>query len=165
MCSSDLFDSGPLGDRGAGAGVGANINVPLPAGCGNGAYLEAMHRVVLPALRDFAPDVIVVASGFDASAADPLGRMMVTATGYRQLTALLLEVAGELCDGRVMMTHEGGYSPTYVPFCGLAVLEEMSGVKTGIEDEFGAGYDLLPDQGLKAHQAEAIAQAASASGR
>ena len=132
--------------------MGANINVPLPAGCGNGAYLEAMHRVVLPALRDFAPDVIVVASGFDASAADPLGRMMVTATGYRQLTALLLEVAGELCDGRVMMTHEGGYSPVYVPYCGLAVLEQMSGVKTGVPDEIGAGYDALPEQALQPHQ-------------
>lgn len=158
-------DSGPMGERGEGAGVGANLNIPLPAGSGNGAYLETMRTVVVPALRAFRPDVIVVASGFDASAADPLGRMLVTASGYRQMTAVLLEAADELCGGRLMMTHEGGYSPTYVPYCGLAVLEEMSGVKTGIEDEFGAGYDTLPDQALKSHQAEVIAQAASASGK
>ena len=158
------FNSGHLSDRGEGAGVGANVNIPLPAGCGNGAYLEAMTAVVLPALYRFRPDVIVVTSGFDASAADPLGRMLVTTTGYRAMTTMVLDAAQELCNGRLMMTHEGGYSPTYVPYCGLSVLETMSGIKTGVEDAFGAGYDDLPDQQLAPHQAAAIAQAAQFAG-
>lgn len=148
-------NSGPMSERGTGNSV---INIPLPAGCGNGAYLDAMERIIVPAIRDFQPEVIVVPSGFDASAADPLGRMMVTSNGYRQLTEMLLNVAAEVCDGKVMMTHEGGYSPTYVPYCGLAVLEAMSGIKTGIEDVFGSGYDALPDQSLKDHQKAVIDQ-------
>ena len=158
------FDSGHLTERGQGAGEGSTLNIPLPAGCGNGAYLEAMRRVVLPAVRAFAPDVIVVASGFDASAADPLGRMLVTSQGYRDMTDMVLELAADVCGGRLMMTHEGGYSPTYVPYCGLAVLEQMSGVKTGIADDFGAGYDELPDQRLMDHQRAVIEAAARLAG-
>ena len=116
---------------------------------------------MLPAIRNFAPDVIVVASGFDASAADPLGRMLVTSSGYRQLTELLLNVADEVCAGKLMMTHEGGYSPIYVPYCGLAVLETMSGIKTDVPDPFGEGYYRLPDQALNTAQRERIGQAAN----
>lgn len=148
-------NSGPMTDRGA---EGSVINIPLPAGSGNGAYVHAMEQVIVPAVRNFNPDVIVVPSGFDAAATDPLGRMMVTSSGYRQLTEMLLNVAAEVCDGKLMMTHEGGYSPTYVPYCGLAVLETMSGIKTEIEDVLGSGYEALPDQVLKDHQKAVIDQ-------
>jgi len=77
---------------------------------------------------------------------------------------MLLAVADEVCEGKVMMTHEGGYSPTYVPYCGLAVLEAMSGVKTGIDDPFGPGFERLPDQALSEVQASRIAQAAQIHG-
>ena len=153
-------DSGFIDDIGGAAAAGSVINIPLPAGSGNGAYVEALEKVVLPAIRNFLPDVIVVASGFDASAADPLGRMLVTSSGYRQLTELLLNVADEVCEGKLMMTHEGGYSPIYVPYCGLAVLETMSGIKTDVPDPFGQGYDRLPDQVLNSAQSQRIGQAA-----
>lgn len=152
--------SGALAERGEGAGFGLNLNVPLPPGCGNGAYLEAVGRVVLPALDRFRPDLVVVACGFDASGADPLGRMMVSSEGYRAMTALVMEAADRLCDGRVVMTHEGGYSAAYVPYCGLAVLEALSGVRAGIDDPFEpiiAGYG---QQSLQPHQASAISAAA-----
>ena len=49
--------------------------MPLPAGSGTGAYLDAIDRVVVPALEAFAPELVVIACGFDAGALDPLGRM------------------------------------------------------------------------------------------
>jgi acetoin utilization deacetylase AcuC-like enzyme len=151
--------SGTLAERGAGAGEGYNLNIPLPPGCGNGAYLEAMRRVVLPALDKFRPDVIVVACGFDASGADPLGRMMVTSEGYRAMTAMLMDAADRLCGGRLMMTHEGGYSASYVPYCGLAVLEQLSGIRTGVEDPFQPVLGDYGQQDLQPHQSTAIAAA------
>ena len=54
---------------------GFNINIPLPAGCGHGAYELAFESVVLPSVRRFRPDLILVSSGFDASFADPLGKL------------------------------------------------------------------------------------------
>jgi len=151
--------SGGLQERGRGAGLGYNLNLPLPPGCGDGAYVEAVRRVVLPALSRFRPDVIVVACGFDASAADPLGRMMVTSEGYRAMTAMLMQAAGTLCGGRLMMTHEGGYSAAYVPYCGLAVLEQLSGIRTGLDDPFQPVMADYGQQDLQPHQAAAISAA------
>ncbi|GGI09371.1 class II histone deacetylase [Egicoccus halophilus] len=154
-------DSGALDEQGAGAAAGTAINVPLPAGSGVGAYLDVFTRVVVPALDAFGPEIVLVASGFDASAADPLARQMMTANGYRQLTELLMDAANRLCDGRLMMTHEGGYSPAYVPFCGLAVLEALSGHQTGIEDPFDPIFSGFAGQELQPHQAEVIDAAAA----
>jgi acetoin utilization deacetylase AcuC-like enzyme len=120
------MDTGGLEAIGAGAGLGANLNLPLPPGTGHEGYLYAMDRVVLPALDRFRPEVIIIACGFDAAAVDPLGRMLATAGTFRALTARVMEAARRLCDGRLVMVHEGGYSEVYVPFCGHAVLEEMS---------------------------------------
>ncbi len=153
-------NSGGLQERGIGRGEGYNLNIPLPPGCGDGAYIEAMRRVVLPALERYRPDIIVVPSGFDASGVDPLGRMMVSAEGFRQMTSLLLEAADRLCAGRLLMSHEGGYSAMYVPYCGLAVLEEMSGHRTAVNDPWGPHIAAWGQQALQPHQTAAIDAAA-----
>lgn len=151
--------SGAVDDNGAGAGLGANINIPLPPGSGHGAYLAAMERVVIPALDRFRPDVIVVACGYDASACDPLGRMMLHSDSFRQMTAQIMAAADRLCDGRVVMTHEGGYSASFVPYCGLAVLECLSGVRSQITDPFLPIMTDYGQQDLQPHQQAAIARA------
>ncbi|WP_321393658.1 class II histone deacetylase [Emcibacter sp.] len=149
-------DSGDMSDIGGGAGEGYNINIPLPAGTGVGAYEATFDRVVLPALRAFRPDMIFVPSGFDAGAHDPLGRMMMHGEGYRSLTNKLLGVADELCGGRIVMSHEGGYNAPTVPFYGLAVMEALSGIKTEVEDPFMALLEGLGGQELQPHQDEVI---------
>ena len=154
-------DSGGCEENGAGQGKGCNINIPLPPGCGNGAYLEAFRRVVIPALHRFKPQLIAVPSGFDASAVDPLGRMMVTSEGYREMTRMIMTAAADLCGGKIVMSHEGGYSENYVPYCGLAVLEEMSGIKTSIEDQLAPLMAKRGGQAVEPHQAAAIARAES----
>ena len=121
-------------ERGAGAGAGNNINVPLPAGSGHETYLRAMRNIVLPALDAFKPEVIVIASGLDANAVDPLARMLLHSETYREMTAMMMEAANQLCSGRLMVIHEGGYSEAYVPFCGHAILETLSGTRTAVED-------------------------------
>ena len=60
---------------GADAGRGANIDIPLPPGSGDGARRSAFERVVVPAVRAFGPELIIVASGYDAAVGDPRGRM------------------------------------------------------------------------------------------
>ncbi|MFM7146435.1 MAG: class II histone deacetylase, partial [Actinomycetales bacterium] len=154
----DLFprNSGRVEERGEGAGLGYAVNLPLPAGTGNGGYEYAFQQVVIPALRQFQPDVIVVPSGFDASCFDPLGRMSVTASGFRRLTRMLMDVADEVCGGRIMMTHEGGYSATYVPLCGVSVLSEMSGVPVDVIHELYASFDTMPEQVLSDGQRSAV---------
>lgn len=149
-------DTGKILHRGTGAGYGTALNVPLPAGSGHGAYAYAFEQVVLPAIQTFRPELIVVASGFDSSNADPLGRMMLTSSSYAQFTRQLMDVADEVCGGRLVISHEGGYSPIYVPFCGLAVLEVLSGVSTGLSDPYERFWKNLPGQELQPHQKETV---------
>ena len=126
----ELFplDMGLVEQVGAGAGAGTTVNLPLPPGSGDAAYAAAIERVVAPIVRQFAPDLLLASCGLDASAFDPLGRMNVSSEGFRELTRAARGLAAELCGGRLVVVHEGGYSQTYVPYCTLAVVEELAGV-------------------------------------
>lgn len=147
---------------GEGAGVGFNINVPLPAGSGGGAYLHAIDQVVLPALDAFDPEILIISCGFDACAMDPLAAMMLSSAHYRLMTEKLLVWSDHRINGRVCFVHEGGYSAEYVPFCGLAVMEALSGVSTGCIDPFAPMIDAMPGQELQSHQRAAIDAARAA---
>lgn len=146
------LNSGSIEENGSGPGTGFNLNIPLPAGCGNGAYLEVLTQLVIPALERFQPELIVVACGFDAAALDPLGPMIVNADCYRTMTQQLMEEAEKLCQGRLVFVHEGGYSESYVPFCGLAVIEALSGQTSPVIDTLGKEIALWGQQDIQAHQ-------------
>lgn len=135
-------DTGAAADRGTGDGVGANLNIPLLPGGGHQAYLDAFELLVEPAVRAFRPDIIVIACGLDANAFDPLARMQAHSGTFREMTRRAKALAGELCGGRIVAVHEGGYSEAYVPFCGLAVIEELAGHRTEVMDPFAAVIDL-----------------------
>ena len=154
-------DSGTMQETGEDDGDGYNINIPLPPGSGHGAYVATIEQVVVPALRAFKPDLILVPSGFDGGMYDPLGRMMAYSETFREMTRLLLETADELCEGRLVLSHEGGYSPTYVPFCGLAVVEELSGKSSGAADPMGDNAAGAGGQDLQPHQQARISEAAT----
>ena len=119
-------DTGDIADRGRGPGLGFNMNIPLPPGAGHVSYLAAMERIVLPALAQYRPDMIIIACGYDAGLFDPLARMMATVETFRAMTRQVMAAADRLCGGRLVMVHEGGYSEAYVPFCGHAVIQEMA---------------------------------------
>ena len=120
------IDTGDVSDRGSGVGEGYNLNVPLPPGCGHAAYVETLERIVIPALTAFEPDIIIIACGLDAGPFDPLAHMLVTARSFAQMTNMLMEVAADMCGGKLVMVHEGGYSEAYVPFCGHAIISQLA---------------------------------------
>jgi len=134
------LNTGDVADRGQGAGVGHNINLPLPAGAGHTAYLHAIDRVAKPAIEAFKPDIIIVACGFDAAVIDPLSSMLATADTFRQMTAKIKELAAEICGGKLVLVHEGGYSEVYVPFCGHTTIEALLGSLTVAPDPFAKAF-------------------------
>ncbi|MDW3180929.1 class II histone deacetylase [Roseobacter sp.] len=136
------LDTGAFADRGRGAGEGYNLNLPLPAGTGHTAYLHAMDTIILPQIEAFNPDLIIVACGFDAAAIDPLARMLATAQTFREMTLKIKDAAHRLCDGRLVLVHEGGYSEVYVPFCGHATLEALSGSRITASDPLAEALDV-----------------------
>lgn len=128
--------AGTVDQVGGSDAQGSIINIPFPPGSGTGAYSYAFDKVVKPALRRFRPDLMLVSSGFDASYADPLGALMLSSECFGDMTRQLVQIAEELCHGRLVMTHEGGYSKDYVPYCGLAVMEALCGSKTTVNDPY-----------------------------
>lgn len=123
-------------DRGAGAGLGFNINVPLQPGGGHDAYVYAFERIVIPAIDRYRPQLIVVASGLDANGVDPLARMQLHPESFRWMTKQAKALAARHAGGKLVVVHEGGYSEACVPFCGLALMEELSGHRTEVQDPF-----------------------------
>jgi acetoin utilization deacetylase AcuC-like enzyme len=162
----DLFPpgSGLVGEVGEGDGAGATINVPLPAGAGRAAYLDVLDRVVIPALERFAPQFILVACGLDAGMLDPLGRMNLTSECFAMMTSRVAGAAAALCGSRLVLCHEGGYSSTYVPYCGLAVVERLAGVRTDVIDPWLTDARQVRELPLRAHEREAIDQAVAHAG-
>ncbi|MCG3190063.1 MAG: Histone deacetylase-like amidohydrolase [Burkholderiaceae bacterium] len=132
---------GGAGERGAGRGVGFNINVPLLPGGGHDAYRYAMQRIVAPAIDRFRPELLIVASAFDANGLDPLSRMLLHSGSYRMLTEAALMLADRHCRGRLVVVHEGGDAEAVVPFCGHAVVEALAGENLGVDDPFIELFD------------------------
>ena len=113
----------------------ASLNVPLPDGCGDDAYRLALERAVLPALHRHEPELILLSAGQDAAAADPLGRMALTTSGYRVMADLLLEASDSLCAGRLVAFQEGGYSLEHNAATTLAIIETLAGVAPAVADD------------------------------
>jgi acetoin utilization deacetylase AcuC-like enzyme len=92
-------------------GVNHNIvNVPLPRGCDSAQFRAAISALVLPALRAFAPDLLIISAGFDAHRLDPLAGMNLEDSDFHWITRELMQIADETCNGRIVSILEGGYS-------------------------------------------------------
>jgi acetoin utilization deacetylase AcuC-like enzyme len=156
--------TGAIHEIGGPGAEGSNVNLPLPPGSGMGAYTYAFDSVVIPLLDRFQPDLILVSSGFDASFQDPLARMMLCSQSYREFASALCSAADRHCSGRIVFAHEGGYSKDYVPFCGLAVVEAISGRQTTVVDHYVAEALVWGYQTLQLSQAIVIDEVAKVHG-
>lgn len=101
--------SGGLDEIGSGPGKGYTINVPFPGGAGDSWYRKTFEELIWPKARTFSPDLILVSVGFDAHWSDPLASASLSLTGYSQLAKILVDMAGELCSGKIVFILEGGY--------------------------------------------------------
>ncbi len=92
-------------------GVAGNIvNVPLAHGCDSATFRQRMTDELLPALRRFGADLLIISAGFDAHHKDPLGGLNFTDDDYHWITRELMAIADESAGGRVVSVLEGGYS-------------------------------------------------------
>ncbi|MBU0731093.1 MAG: histone deacetylase [Proteobacteria bacterium] len=125
--------TGAISEFGRGKGQGYTLNIPLSGGQGDGAYVQIFDQIVAPVIRQYNPDLILVSAGFDTYIEDPLGGMAVTAKGFGCLGRILIDLANECCDGRILFVLEGGYNLQGLRDGVAAVLNELSG--TGSADK------------------------------
>lgn len=119
--------TGSVSETGAGPGKGFTVNVPLPGGQNDQAYAGIFNEILKPVAEQYRPELIMVSAGFDIYHADPLGGMGVTVDGFAYLTKVMLDLADELCNGRLLLTLEGGYNLQGLRDGVLASLREMTG--------------------------------------
>jgi len=109
--------TGQSSEKGKGKGEGFTLNLPLPAGSGDEAYLKTLREQGLPRLREFAPQFVLISAGFDAHADDPLAHQTLSRGAYQEMGNLLLELALDSADGRLISVLEGGYNLTVLADC------------------------------------------------
>ena len=98
--------TGAIGERGD---YNTIVNAPLSAGDGGDAFREAFETVILPRLREFKPDFLIISAGFDAHTRDPLANLNLVESDYSWVTKKLMEIADTNAKGRVISLLEGGY--------------------------------------------------------
>lgn len=101
--------TGSREEMGVGEGKGATLNLPMRAGSGDEEYREAFRDVIMPALGEFEPEVILISAGYDAHRADPLSSIRLSSEMYYEFTKMLLELARLYSKNRVIAFLEGGY--------------------------------------------------------
>jgi acetoin utilization deacetylase AcuC-like enzyme len=128
--------TGEIEETGNGQASGTTINVPLPAGCGDAEYERVFEKIVVPAVKRFRPELILVSAGYDSYWADELAQMRVTVTGFGRMVGIIKVLADELCGGRLVFGLEGGYHLEALAYSVKATFEVLLG-ETDIEDPLG----------------------------
>ncbi len=103
-------------------------DVALEAGSGSDAFRNAVTGHWRPAIEAFAPDLILVSAGFDAHVADPLAELRFTAEDFKWVTQVIVELADQFCDGRVVSSLEGGYDLDALGQCAAAHVRALMGL-------------------------------------
>ena len=102
--------TGPASETGEGKGKNCTINVPLPAGSGRSEIVGAFRERLRLAAERFQPDLVLISAGFDSRIDDPLGRFRLSDDDFADLTAIMLEIAGQHAGSRLVSVLEGGYN-------------------------------------------------------
>jgi len=132
--------SGDFNEVGNGKGEGYTVNVPLSTGYGDAEYIAIYQQILQPIALEFKPDLVLSSVGIDIYKGDPLGGMSVTPDGFAGLTHILMEIARLSCDGKLVLTLEGGYNLEGLRDSVKAVLKELRG-ETTIKDRDWSGEE------------------------
>ncbi|ESZ92003.1 hypothetical protein SBOR_7618 [Sclerotinia borealis F-4128] len=120
----DSLPDGGNDKVGSGAGLGKNVNIGWPCqGMGDGEYMAAFQKIVMPIAQEYDPDLVIISAGFDAAAGDELGGCFVTPGCYSHMTHMLMSLAG----GKVAVCLEGGYNLSAISRSALAVAKTLMG--------------------------------------
>jgi acetoin utilization deacetylase AcuC-like enzyme len=99
----------------------------MPHRCGDEQYRRVFEEVVVPALRRYRPELLLVSAGYDAHFAEEIADERLSVDGYGALVSMLQSAADELCGGRVVVALEGGYHLVALPWCVRRTIELLLG--------------------------------------
>ncbi len=120
---------------GRGSGKGYTINFPFPPRTGESAYLKALEDVIIPVVRAYRPQMVMIAAGYDGHFGDLLCSMQLSSESYSKMTALLLELAEEFAGGRLLASLEGGYNLNAVALSICNTIATMAGSDIRVRED------------------------------
>jgi len=140
--------TGSIYEDGAGEGKGFTVNAPLPAYCGDKEHLRVYREILVPVAKRFQPQLMLVSAGYDPHWADQLSLMQVSVSGFAGIVSIIKELADELCQGKLLLSLEGGYHLQALSHSIKATLEVLLG-KSPSPDPLGKPQETMmsPDIG------------------
>jgi acetoin utilization deacetylase AcuC-like enzyme len=127
--------TGFVDEIGEGEGIGYTVNVPFPFRTGDAVYERAFDEVVVPISRQFRPQFILVSAGFDGHYADPVGALSLSMKGYEEIFDKIVNLACQLCDGKLVAALEGGYSLNFLGKMATAAIAKMANASYRVVDK------------------------------
>jgi acetoin utilization deacetylase AcuC-like enzyme len=127
--------TGFIDEIGWGEGLGYNVNIPLPFRTSDQIYLKAVREIATPIIYQYKPQFILVSAGLDGHYTDPVGSLSLSVLCYQEIYETLMNLASEICEGRLVSVLEGGYSPKFVGKIAAAAIAKMSEVAYTVDDK------------------------------
>ncbi|CAG9939480.1 unnamed protein product [Clonostachys rosea f. rosea IK726] len=119
-----MTPDGGIEHCGIGSGLGRNVNIGWhDQGMGDGEYMAAFQKIIMPIAQEFEPDLVVISAGFDAADGDELGGCFVTPSCYAHMTHMLMSLA----NGKLAVCLEGGYNLKAISNSAVAVAKTLMG--------------------------------------
>jgi acetoin utilization deacetylase AcuC-like enzyme len=120
-------ETGFIHEIGRGEGIGYTVNVPFPFGTGDQVYMKTLNEIMLPIMRQYKPQFVLLSAGFDGHYRDPVGSLSLSTRCYSEVYELVLKSASQICDGRLVSVLEGGYSRRFLGKIAASTIAKMSG--------------------------------------
>jgi acetoin utilization deacetylase AcuC-like enzyme len=109
------------------------VNVPLPAHAGDETFSRIADQIFKPMVEAFRPEMLLISAGFDAHWNDPITSLGLSTRGFYNISKKLVELAGEVCGGKIVFVLEGGYDPHNVANGVGAVFDALTSRPLGNE--------------------------------
>ncbi len=145
----DFPKKGFIDEVGEGKGLGYNVNIPLPFKTNDQIYLRAMEEIVTPVIRQYKPQFMLISAGFDGHYTDPVASLSLSALCYQKVYEIIVNLASETCEGRLVSVLEGGYSLNFIGRIAAAAIAKMSRATYTLNDKVPATTIRVKAQGEK----------------
>jgi acetoin utilization deacetylase AcuC-like enzyme len=145
--------TGDFTELGEGAGKGFTVNFPLPSGTDDATYNLLFEKVIVPIGRTYQPDILLVSAGYDAYVEDPLAGMELTQEGFGGISQSLVDLANQVCGGKVIFLLEGGYHLKGLQTSTLRSLDVLTGHGQARRWEASSSFEAIQEKSRQAFSA------------
>jgi len=127
--------TGFMDEIGEGEGRGYTVNLPFPLRVDDNIYQQGFDQIAVPIIQQYKPQFILVSAGFDGHYTDPVAQLSLSVHNYLKTFSKILDLASQLCGGRVVATLEGGYSLRFLGKMVASTISKMAGISYPVRDK------------------------------